>query len=93
MNNSIMLTMLMVLMRCAWDIMKAGECVGAVAVNWPLHEGNKDHAGFVERTVWRIGRATVGAGECLEALVNALAVKLGYNDGEVSIMLIPTVPA
>jgi hypothetical protein len=74
-------------MGLAWKLITTGERVVAFAESWQLHEGNADRAGFVELTVWRAGRAIVRMGERLELRVNALAVGLGYNDGEVSGML------
>lgn len=75
-------------MGLAWDMIATGGRVVAFAESWELHEGNEQPAGFVELAVWRAGRAIVITGERLELRANALAVRLGYNDGEVSGMLI-----
>jgi hypothetical protein len=87
MKSAITQALLTRAMGFAWDIITAGERVVAVAENWELHEGNQERAGFVELTVWRAGHATVRMGERLELRVNALAMRLGYGDGEVSRMV------
>ena len=74
-------------MGFAWDMIGLGERVVAVAESWEVQEGNQERAGFVELTVWRTGRAIVVAGERLELWVNAVGMRLGYRDGEVSGML------
>jgi hypothetical protein len=84
MMKSITQEMLVGAMGFAWDMIRAGGRVVALAESWELHEGNLERAGFVELTVWRTGRAIVAAGESLELRVNALAMWLGYSDGEVS---------
>jgi hypothetical protein len=83
-KSAITQALLTSIMGFAWDIITAGERVVAVAQNWALHEGNEQSAGFVELTVWRTGRAIVVAGERLELWVNAVGMRLGYRDGEVS---------
>lgn len=84
MQKSIIRTMLVSAMGFAWDTIKAGERVVAFAESWELHEGNQERAGFVELGVYRAGLIIAVSGERLEALVNTLAMKLGYHDGEVS---------
>ena len=71
-------------MSFAWYTIKSGERIVAFAESWELHEGNQERAGFVELGVNRVGRAIVSAGERLELRVNAVAMRLGYDDGEVS---------
>jgi len=41
-------------------------------------------AGFVELSLWRAGQAVVRTGEGLDLFTNAVAMKLGCRDGEVS---------
>jgi hypothetical protein len=82
--KSITDTMLTSAMGFAWDIIGVGERAGALPESWELHERNAESAGVVELTVWRAGKAIVRLGERLELRVNALAMQLGYNDGEVS---------
>lgn len=82
--KSITRTLLTGSMGFAWDMIKAGERVVTYTESWELNERNQERAGFVELAVWRSGRVIVVAGEGLELWVNALAMRLGYNDGEVS---------
>ena len=92
--KSIIHTMLTSTMGFAWRLITTGERVVALAESWELHERNKERAGFVELAVWRTGRAIVAAGEGLELRVNALAMRFGYNDGEVSgLVAWPLAPA
>lgn len=84
MLKSITRTMLTSAMGFAWTLIRAGE--GVVALSERL--GSDDlRADFAEMSVWRAGQAVVRSGEGLERLVNAVAMTLGYNDGEVSAMV------
>jgi len=87
MGKLITSTMLTSAMGFAWDTIRVGEYVVAFAESWELHEGNEQRAGFVELSVWGTGRGIVRMGERLERAVNRLAMKLGYNDGDVSGMV------
>ena len=88
MMKSIERTMLTRAMGFAWGTIRVGERAVAFAESWEVHEGNEQNAGFVEMSVWRAGRAIVRMGERLEQGVNGLAVRFGYNDGEVSGMVL-----
>lgn len=87
MGKLITSTMLVSTMGFAWDMIRAGQRVVAFAESWEAHEGNEQSAGFVELAVWRAGSAIVRMGERLELWANGLAVRVGYNDGEVSGMV------
>ena len=86
--KSITQAMLTNTMGLAWGIIGTGQRIversEAIGITDPL----KPYAGFLETMVWRRGNAIVSAGEHLELWVNALAMRLGYNDGEVSGLLI-----
>jgi hypothetical protein len=71
-------------MGFSWDLIKTGGRIVAYVDSWEVNEANERRAGFVERSVWKAGRIITIAGERLELAVNGLAVRLGYNDGEVS---------
>jgi hypothetical protein len=88
MMNSITRAVLTSTTSFAWKLIATGERVVAFAESWELHEGNQERAGFVELAVWRTGRAIVVAGERLELRVNALAMRSGFCDGEVSGMVV-----
>jgi len=77
-------TMLTGTMGFSWKLIATGERVAAFAESWELHGRNEERAGFVELAVWRTGQAIVVAGERLELRVNALAMQVGFSDGEVS---------
>jgi hypothetical protein len=77
-------TVLASAMGFAWDLIKVGERVVVYGESWEVTGANEQRAGFVELTVWRAGNAIVRIGERLELSVNSLAMRLGYNDGEVS---------
>jgi hypothetical protein len=84
MMKSIALTMLTSTMGFAWKSIRAGEHVVEAAGKW----GTDDyHASLVERSVLTAGNAITAVGERLELAVNKLALRLGYNDGEVSGMV------
>ena len=88
MGKSITSTMLASAIGFAWDIIKAGERIVAFSVRLGADEAYDLRAGFVELSMWRVGNATVTAGERLERSVNWFAMKkLGYADGEVSEMV------
>jgi hypothetical protein len=93
MMKSITRTMLTSTMGFAWDMIKTGERIVAVAERWELTKANEQRAGFVELAVWRAGTAIVGIGERLELKINQFAMWLGYDDGEVSGMLVPLAAA
>jgi hypothetical protein len=84
MLKSVTRTMLTRAMGFAWDLIKVGERVVAYAESWEVTETNAQRASFVELTVWRTGNVIVGTGERLELGVNSLAMRLGWDDGEVS---------
>jgi hypothetical protein len=87
MLKSIARALLTSIMGFAWGTIKVGEDVVAFAESWEVHEGNEQSAGVGELSVWRSGNAIVRMGERLELWVNGLAVRFGYNDGEVSGMV------
>ena len=85
MMKSITRKMLTSTMDFSWDTIKAGERIVAFAESW----GAKDqHAGFAELSMRQAGTVVTIAGERLELVVNGLALWLGYNDGEVSGMVV-----
>ena len=87
MLKSITRTMLTSTMGFAWGTIRLGEHVVAFAESWDVHEDNEQSAGVGELSVWRAGSAIVRMGERLELWVSGLAVRFGYNDGEVSGMV------
>lgn len=90
MLKSITRTILISTMGFAWDMIKAGERLRAFVYTWEIHDGNRERSGLGELWALRSALAIVVGGERLELLVNALAMKLGYRDGEVSMMMLPT---
>jgi hypothetical protein len=83
MMKSITTTMLVSAMAFAWGTIRAGErgverseAIGSADL--------KDYAGLWETMAARKGCAMVRTGERLELWVSALAMKLGYRDGEVA---------
>ena len=84
MMKSITRTMLTRAMCFAWDIIRSGERIVEACESW---EAEDQHAGLVEMSMWKVGTAFTAGGERLELWVNGLAVRFGYNDGEVSGMV------
>ena len=84
MMKSITRTLLTSTMGFAWDMIRAGERVVAFAESWKLHEGNEQRAGFIELIVHRTGRALGAAGKRFELGLDALAIRFGFDDGEVT---------
>jgi hypothetical protein len=74
-------------MGFAWDRIKTGERIAALAERWPMNEANELNASFAELSAWKAGRLITIASERLELAVNGLAMWLGYNDGEISGMV------
>ena len=81
MGKLITSTMLTSAMGFAWGLIRRGERIAEASGNWGA---NDLRAAFAERSVWRVGLTIAHAGESLELLVNACAMKLGYHDGEVA---------
>jgi len=80
-------------MGFAWYIVHAGERTVERCEAIGITDPEKPYAGFLEKMAWWKGWAMVRTGEGLELFINGLAMKLGYNDGEVSGMLVPVVTA
>ena len=86
--KSITRTMLTSTMSRAWDVIHSGERSVERCYAIGITDPEKPYAGFLEMVVWRKGWATVRAGERLETFVNSVAMKLGYDDGELSASLL-----
>ena len=80
MMKSITRTMLMSTMSFAWTLTTADERTSEATKGW----GSDQHASVAEVAVRNAGRAITAVGERLEQATNALAMRLGYRDGEVS---------
>ena len=84
MLKSITRTMLTSTMSFAWKLIRTGERVVEGAESWGV---NDRHASFAELSVRKVGTVITTGGERLELAVNRVALRLGYNDGEVSGMV------
>ena len=71
-------------MSFAWDIVRLGERIVGATEGWGAED---QHAGRVEMSLWKLGRAITAGGERLELGTNWLAMRLGYRDSEVSGMV------
>jgi hypothetical protein len=74
-------------MGFAWDLIKAGERIVAYSESWGADEAYDLRAPFAERWIHNRGMSIIAMSERLELSVNWLAMKLGYEDGEVSRMV------
>ena len=82
--KSITRTMLTSAMGFAWSMIRAGERGVEAAGGWGADD---QHASLAELSVWKAGMMITIGGEQLELAVNRFALRLGYNDGEVSGMV------
>ena len=78
---SIKSTTLNTAMKLACHLITTGERVVAFSER---RGANNLRARPTEMTLWRAGRVITFAGERLEACVNRVAMRLGYDDGELS---------
>lgn len=84
MMNSIIQAILTSAMCFTWGVIKTGERIVAFAERLGADEAYDLRAPYSEIWIRKRGKAVTATGERLETFVNALAMKLGYRDGEVS---------
>jgi hypothetical protein len=77
-------TMLTSVMLVAWDMIHMAQ--GGIGRSEAIGIDNpeKPYAGFVEKMTYKRRLVPLRLGEALEWAVNGLAMKLGYDDGEIS---------
>jgi hypothetical protein len=76
------------IMGFSWDLIKTGERGIERCEAVGITDLAKPYAGFRETMAWWKGWAMVRTGERLEHGVNWFAMRLGYDDGEVSAMVV-----